>query len=337
MAIGDRRFPGIRAATAAAGVLALLVSCTGDDAPGDSASPAATCGPTEEVLAITTGGDVPAVDIVQPSGVVGRPTGSWTASRPALSPDGRRLAVVRAYGDYESAGPGAEEIWTIGLDGSDPVQLTEGGNAQAPSWSPDGSQIAFASYDGDSGGFRIAVIDAGGSGEPALLTDGAEVRDLEPQWSPDGSTIAFVRSRRDGGAAADVEVVLVDPDGSDLRPVAALPRPVDWLTWVPDGESLLASSGRDGLRSVDLDGTVREVHPQVFLPAFSPAGDRVTYVVGQTDGRLAQGRYVDGDIVRDRWVEGVDRWGHPYGFGGIAVGPCAAAPSVDVGSSTTTP
>jgi Tol biopolymer transport system component len=55
------------------------------------------------------------------------------------SPDGKRIA-------FESSRSGNEEIWACNADGSDPVQLTYFGNAWAgaPTWSPDGKEIAFA-------------------------------------------------------------------------------------------------------------------------------------------------------------------------------------------------
>jgi len=60
-----------------------------------------------------------------------------------------------------------------------------------PSWSPDGSKIAFWSdRDGNS---DIYVMNADGS-EQTRLTDNS-ASDQEPAWSPDGRRVAFVSSR----------------------------------------------------------------------------------------------------------------------------------------------
>ena len=78
-------------------------------------------------------------------------------------------------------------------DGSNPRQLTRRG-AGAPSWSPDGTQIAFDSYHDGSG--NIYVMDADGNNLRRLASyKKASAR--FPSWSPDGTQIAF-ESDRDG-------------------------------------------------------------------------------------------------------------------------------------------
>jgi TolB protein len=76
---------------------------------------------------------------------------------------------------------GRSNIWVIGIDGDDPVQLThnEGGN-ESPTWSPDGSLIAFSST--REGPSRIYVMTAYGTDQRRLLT--LPGKQTEPQWSP---------------------------------------------------------------------------------------------------------------------------------------------------------
>src|SRR5437773_467608 len=64
-----------------------------------------------------------------------------------------------------------------------------------PTWSPDGTQIAYArqSFDGAS---SIWVIDITGANAHQITPSG--YADLHPAWSPDGSEIAF-DSDRSGG------------------------------------------------------------------------------------------------------------------------------------------
>ena len=57
---------------------------------------------------------------------------------PTVSPDGRRVAFLRAPED------GPAQIHVTGLDGGEPVRLTDHPlGAGAPVWSPVGSRIAY--------------------------------------------------------------------------------------------------------------------------------------------------------------------------------------------------
>ena len=60
--------------------------------------------------------------------------------RPKWSPNGKRIAYV-----HETA-TGAKDVWVMAANGSNKQQVTRVGNVTAaPSWSPDGRWLAFAS------------------------------------------------------------------------------------------------------------------------------------------------------------------------------------------------
>jgi hypothetical protein len=132
----------------------------------------------------------------------------------------------------------------------DPVPLT--GNAFIdcqPSWSPDGTKIAFTSD--RSGNPDIWVMNADGT-SPVQVTDNPAA-DSKPAWSPDGSTIAFV-TERDG----NIEIYTMNSAG--VNPVnlsnnqAADTDPA----WTSDGKRLLFASDRQGgieLYSSNPDGS----------------------------------------------------------------------------------
>jgi TolB protein len=76
---------------------------------------------------------------------------------------------------------GRNNIFVIGIDGQGPVQLThDEGDNESPSWSPDGSLIAFSST--RLGPSRIYVMTAYGTDQRRLLAIQGE--QTEPEWSP---------------------------------------------------------------------------------------------------------------------------------------------------------
>jgi Tol biopolymer transport system component/DNA-binding winged helix-turn-helix (wHTH) protein len=116
-------------------------------------------------------------------------------SDPAWSPDGRRLAFQSdPLADVAPAAYGANvpsTIWTVGRDGSGRRQITSsadpiGGHA-APTWSPDGQHIAFATYSAEPQ--RLWSVPADG-GAPSLL-DEPHGAIFDPVFAPDGRWIYY--------------------------------------------------------------------------------------------------------------------------------------------------
>ena len=111
-----------------------------------------------------------------------------------------------------------------------------------PSWSPDGSQLAYHGCDvrGDSCGIWLML--AGGFDPQRLSSD---LSDTTPVWSPDGRQIAFISSR-----AGNWELYVVDVESKKETRLtenrAADVAPV----WSPDGKSLAFLSNREGAWAV---------------------------------------------------------------------------------------
>ena len=91
------------------------------------------------------------------------------------SPDGTRMAIT--YGGF-----GITDIYVMDLDGvSNVVRLTANKKSNnSPSFSPDGSQIVFASNMGDN--WDLWMIDVDGENLTQLTDD--EYYDAYPDWSP---------------------------------------------------------------------------------------------------------------------------------------------------------
>lgn len=96
-------------------------------------------------------------------------------------------------------------------DGTNPVNLTNNSSFDfEPSWSPDGSKIAFRSF--RSGNDEIWVMNSNGT-NPVNLSNNA-AQDYYPAFSPDGSRIAFTSNRNGNG---DIYVMNAADGGNQIR------------------------------------------------------------------------------------------------------------------------
>lgn len=331
---------GRRMATAAIVWLTLAgaaAACGGSDGEGGSpAAAGARCrgdGPVVALARNTGAEGIYGVAVAGRSGALTPVTGDWVATEPAFSPDGRRLVVVRAKGDYESAGPDSTALWVVGTDGTGARALTAAGDDgvapqdTGPAWSPDGRTVAFSrrlpnrlQVAGQGIAAQLMAVPARG-GEVRPLVDNGGAADLAPAWSPDGSRLAFVRERWVSGDRTSA-VWTARADGTGVRQLADIPDGVS-VRWRPDGKAVAVNTG-GGVFLVDADtGKLTLLETAAALAAWAPDGERLYWwAEGDTDGewRLVEGRIVGERLHADRNVGPVD---HDFFRRGLAVSPCA--------------
>ncbi len=114
------------------------------------------------------------------------------ASAPAVSPDGRNVAFVVSRVDLEK-NKYFSQVWVAAADGSSaPRALTGGDHDANPTWSPDGTSLAFTSK--RSAKKRETTLHVLPFGQPGETRTVASMKDgvNAPAFSPDGRWIGFV-------------------------------------------------------------------------------------------------------------------------------------------------
>jgi TolB protein len=209
-------------------------------------------------------------------------------AQPNWSPVGDEIAYVDDgfRCDYSNWFPWCDDqIWIIAPDGTQLRKLGDDkGMDYEPSWSPDGTKIAFSSTRdrttcistlcGD-----IYTMNADGTGTITRLTSSVG-GNTQPVWSPDGKKIAFVSTRDDPDPDCyqncNSEIYVMNADGggqTNLTNTSGSEGGPDWQALpnrAPDCSRVLATPNqlsRHGFQAVALSG------------ATDPDGDAVTITI----------------------------------------------------------
>jgi len=179
----------------------------------------------------------------------------YFAGAAAISPDGSRVVFARQSEDVG--------LYVVDTAGGRPVRLPipgAEGMVMAPTFSPDGTQIAYLDIWDDRN--HVWVMDADGSNAHEILTDEFLAGGLGSlQWSPAGDRLAMqIDPIPDGDSAVygDSVISTFAPDGSDFTQVIT-----GGLSpyWSPDGSRIAYTIECDpdfscsGLAIADADGS----------------------------------------------------------------------------------
>jgi TolB protein len=200
--------------------------------------------------------------------------GDWSDITPAPSPDGKKIAFAsNRFGHWD--------LFLMDLSSGEVTQLTDTPEYEgSPTWSPDGSFIAYEAYLDDN--LEIVVGPADNPTKDAIRLTSSPTADYSPTWAPGGRQIAFI---------SNGDVMLADLDRTqDARfqnlsntPLAIESHPV----WSPDGSKLAwaTSSQNVGRSGIYIWDATRQLPAQWIgdgdLPAWNAFGDQIiTTVIG---------------------------------------------------------
>jgi Tol biopolymer transport system component len=130
---------------------------------------------------------------------------------PALSPDGRRLAIARTIN-------GNKDIWLLELERGVLSRFTfDPGINGRPIWSPDGSHVAF--YSNRKGVFDLYEKSASGTGDEKALLESPTTK-VPLDWSPDGRFLLYRND--DPQTGADLWALPLNGEGAPF-PIVQTP------------------------------------------------------------------------------------------------------------------
>jgi Tol biopolymer transport system component len=150
------------------------------------------------------------------------------AAAPEWSPDGKQIAFESDRDFDIDPTEFTFEILVMQADGTGIFNITNhDADDEFPSWSPDGSRIAFQTN--RIGGLEIFLMDP--SGENLVNLTNHPAADFGAAWSPDGNRIAFSSSRYGGQRREDLLVMA--PDGTGLIRLTPGDGSARFATWRP--------------------------------------------------------------------------------------------------------
>ena len=181
-----------------------------------------------------------------------------------------RIAYVRAISRTE------KELYVMDYDGARPVPITANHSINvSPRWSPDGTALAYTSYEAGNPDIYLWHLD---SGRRTLLS-AVHGLNASPGWAPDGQTLALARTAGEGTA-----LCLVPATGGPAQALTHGSAINVSPSFSPTGQELAFTSDRGGtpqLYLMDRDGTdVRRLTFQGRYntsPRWSPRGDRIAF------------------------------------------------------------
>jgi Tol biopolymer transport system component len=247
----------------------------------------------------------------------------------AWSRDGAQIAFT--VGDYADGGDFWGETLRLYLAAADGTHVRPlggtGKGSHGPTWSPDNSQIAFATRTVRE--TTISVIGTDGTGLRTIVRrTSLRIMLGNPDWSPEGGWILFESFNDLDGFNS---LMAVRPDGTGLHRLARLQTWDFRADWSPDGARIAYQAPKTPPGPVDVpedskiwvmnadgSGRIRLTHdarPYDENPDWSPDGKRITFYSDRSGNEEIYWIPSSGGqarrVTHDPWQTGPPRWRPP--------------------------
>lgn len=190
---------------------------------------------------------------------------------------------------FTSDRDGNREIYVMNPDGTNQTRITHNNlHDEQPTWSPDGTKIAFVS-ERQSGGYAIFVMNGDGTNRTEVTSKQLNP-DFSLSWTPNGKQIVFADEI---AAPFGTDIFVVDIDGTDRKNITNDLGRNFGPSLSPNGTRIHFTSFRDGnpwLYSIKPDGGDFMALPIGIADGFgdihvdwSPSGRQIAFVVNRWD------------------------------------------------------
>lgn len=184
---------------------------------------------------------------------------------------------------------GHMDLYLINADGSELTQITHtNDDIIAPSWSPDGSYLAFLISKFNQLNIAILPLEsvlADVSADHSIVLVEDPVESSPPAWSPDGSMLFYAAA-----PGENIDLYKIDLDGKNKVQITDTDFHEKHPALAPDGTKLVYSSDRSGSFDIYLIDDFDLRNPQIqspiqitfgegdeLFPAWSPDGSRIVF------------------------------------------------------------
>ena len=166
-------------------------------------------------------------------------SGQFTTILPGMGADYAKYSRDGQWIAYIAIPDGA--LWRVSRKGSARNRVTPSSiHADSPTWSPDGTKIAFLNRKSPNCASELYLSSAEGGSPRQLFPN--ECEQIDPAWSPDGELLTFVRKKILPSGSSDPTIIEMLDLATNRLSTLVGSQGLRGPSWSPDGKLIAATT-----------------------------------------------------------------------------------------------